>query len=225
MAAGIVVSLAVRGGPRMAWPVAAAAATIRSGVMAQLAMAGSIEVTPRAVTVNSPAAPGERLADEILGLIGGERDQHPAGEWLQYLAHTAPADVARRLAESGYLTGTSSRLPWRAGRWVPADSDCAFMPLNRARLALDTSRPVTTQTAALAGLATACGLEIRLLAYAPPRDRRSPQDARGSPRGCGVGLPQSGRRTALPENAARPLRLSRSGSRPRILVSGQANFW
>lgn len=151
---------------------------LAGALLAELAMAGSIEVTPQAVTVTSPAAPGERLAGDVLGLIGGERDRHPAGEWLHYLAHSAPADVARRLAESGYLTGTSSRLPWRAGRWVPADSDCAFMPLNRARLALDTSRPVTTQTAALAGLATACGLETRLLAYAPPaRGRRSPQEA------------------------------------------------
>ena len=70
-----------------------------------------------------------------------------------------------------------ARLPWRAGRWVPADSDCAFMPLTRARSALDSSRPPTVHTAALAGLAAACGLETRLLAYAPPRGPRSPQEA------------------------------------------------
>lgn len=152
---------------------------LAGALLAELTMAGSIEVTPQAVTVTSPAAPGERLAGDVLGLIGGERDRHPAGEWLHYLAHSAPADVARRLAASGYLTGVSSRLPWRAGRWVPTDSDCAFMPLNRASLDLDTSRPVSVQAAALVGLAAACGLETRLLAYVPPRGHRGPQEAAG----------------------------------------------
>ena len=152
---------------------------LAGALLAELTIAGTIEVTPWAVTVTSSATPAERLARHVLDLIGGEREQHSAGEWLQYLAHTASADVGRRLAESGYLTCVSSRLPWRAGRLMPVDSDCAFMPLNRARSALDASRAVTTQAAALAGLAAACGLETRLLAYAPPQGRRSPQEAIG----------------------------------------------
>lgn len=152
---------------------------LAGALLAELAVAATIEVNPEAVTVTGPAEPGEQLAGEVAGLIGAERDGHPAGEWLHYLARVAPAAVARRLAGAGYLTGVSSRLPWRAGRWVPSDSDCAFMPLARARQALDTSRPVSVQAAALVGLAAACGLETRLLAYAPPRDRRSPQEAAG----------------------------------------------
>jgi hypothetical protein len=152
---------------------------LAGALLAELTMAGQVEVTPWAVTVTGPTAPGDRLICDVLDVIGGERDQHPSGEWLHYLAHTAPANVARRLADSGYLTGVSSRLPWRSARLMPADSDCAFMPLNRARSALDTSRPITAKAAALAGLAAACGLETRLLAYAPPRGRRSPQEAAG----------------------------------------------
>ena len=49
------------------------------------------------------------------------------------------------------------------------DADCAFVPFNRARSALDSTRAPAAHAAALAGLAAACGLETRLLAYAPPQ--------------------------------------------------------
>jgi len=151
---------------------------LAGALLAELAMAGLLDVTPQEVTAISPVPPDDRLLAETLGQVAGEREPHAPGEWLQVLGHTATAGVARRLAGAGFLTELSSRLPWRAGRWVPADSDCAFMPLTRARQALDASRPVTAQAAALAGLAAACGLETRLLSYAPPaRGRRSPQDA------------------------------------------------
>lgn len=76
------------------------------------------------------------------------------------------------LAGSGYLVPAQSRRRWRAARWVPVDADCAFAPLIRVRAALDPVRPMTPESTALAGLAVACGLGPRLLAYGPPGARR-----------------------------------------------------
>ncbi len=45
-------------------------------------------------------------------------------------------------------------------------------PLIRVRAALDPSRPAAPESTALAGLAVACGLGPRLLAYGPPGARR-----------------------------------------------------
>jgi hypothetical protein len=98
-------------------------------------------------------------------------------DWLQFLARTAAADVGQRLAESGYLARVRSRRPWRGDRWVPVDSDCAFAPLLRVKSALRSSRQVTAQNAALAGLATACGLGHQMALYLPPGALRRLDDA------------------------------------------------
>jgi len=87
--------------------------------------------------------------------------------------------VARRLEQSGYLTQASAWQPWRGERWVPADADCAFAPIARVKSALDPSRPVNAQGAALAGLAAACGLGSRLALYLPPKSRRRLDEATG----------------------------------------------
>ena len=101
-----------------------------------------------------------------------ERQRYRAGDWLTFLAQTAADDVARRLERSGYLALAQSRRPWRAARWVPVDADCAFAPLIRVRAALDPMRPMNQENTALVGLAAACGLGPRLLAYGPHGARR-----------------------------------------------------
>ena len=92
-------------------------------------------------------------------------------DWLLFLARTAAADVARRLEQEGYLRLAAARRPWRAGRWVPVDADCAFAPLIRVKSALDSSRPVAVQHVVLGGLAAACGLGHQLALYLPPGAR------------------------------------------------------
>ena len=94
------------------------------------------------------------------------------GDWLAYLARTAPAGVASRLAAAGYLAPAGRWLPWRGGRWVPAERDSAFAPVLRARAALDASRPLTVHAGVLTGLAEACGLGFRLAEYAPAHGAR-----------------------------------------------------
>jgi len=152
---------------------------LAGALLAELMLTGKIQIMAGEVAVADSAPPQDALAGSVLGLVVSEHQQHPARDWLLFLARTAAGDVARRLERSGYLTQTSARRPWRAQRWVPVDADCAFAPLTRVKSALDPSRPVTAQGAALAGLAAACGLGSRLLPYLPPKTRRRLDEAAG----------------------------------------------
>ena len=76
----------------------------------------------------------------------------------------------------GGLEHARGRVPWRQGRWVPVNPDWAFAPVLRARSALDPTRPLTAHSAALAGLAVACGLGFKLSEHQTP-DGRPVQDA------------------------------------------------
>jgi hypothetical protein len=149
---------------------------LAGALLAELLIAGGVIISSDGTVSASSVAASDQLTARVQDQIARERERLAAGEWLQFLGRTATGDVAQRLAGTGYLLRTPRRF-WRPARWVPADSDCAFMPLNRARSALDSSRPPALHAAALAGLAAGCGLENRLLDYAPPRGARSPQKA------------------------------------------------
>jgi Golgi phosphoprotein 3 (GPP34) len=150
---------------------------LAGALLAELMLAGQIQAWPQGIVVTAAARPAEWLAGRLLSHVVGERVQYATGEWLAFLARTAAQDVAARLEHAGYLARVPSRRPWRGERWVPLDSDCAFVPFTRARAALDPSRPLTATGAALAGLAAACGLGSRLLSYAAPGSSRTPEDA------------------------------------------------
>lgn len=152
---------------------------VAGGLLAELMLAGAIGIWPDGTIVAGLSSPRDGLARSVQGRVLGEQGRCPARDWLLFLARTAPADVAGRLAEAGYLTRASSRRRWRGQRWVPVHPDCAFAPVNRVLSVLDPARPVTGENAALAGLAAACGLGPRVLMYAPPKARRGLEDAAG----------------------------------------------
>ncbi len=136
-------------------------------------LAGAVGLRHGEVTVApTRRPPDDELLLRVLGQMEAEREDRRASEWLRYLARTAPAQVADRLEQSGYLAQDRGLLPWRGGRWVPVDRDSAFAPVLRVRAALDASHPLTIHAAVLAGLADACGLEFRLAPYAPARPLR-----------------------------------------------------
>jgi hypothetical protein len=112
------------------------------------------------------------LLCRVLGQLAGEPVAHPVGDWLAYLARTAPAGVAARLHACGYLAQGKGLLPWRGGRWRPTDRDSAFAPVLRVRAVLDAGQPLTAPGVMLAGLADACGLWFRLAQYTPNRALR-----------------------------------------------------
>jgi hypothetical protein len=144
---------------------------LAGALLAELMLLGRIRIGAGAVAVADLARPDDALAESVLGLVVGENQQHPCQTWLLYLARTAAADVARRLADSGYLA--SARRGWRGERWVPVDAECAFVPLARVKSAVDPARPFNVHGAALAGLAAACGLGSRLALYLPPKSGRA----------------------------------------------------
>jgi hypothetical protein len=138
---------------------------LAGGLLAELMLAGHLSVWNGEIVADSRAAPADGLCREVLGVVAGERERHPVGQWLEFLGRTAAGDVAVRLEAAGYLRRAGGR--WRGGRWVPVDADSAFAPILRVRAALDASRPLTLHGALLAGLADACGLGFRLAPYAP----------------------------------------------------------
>ena len=148
---------------------------LAGALLGELILAGAISLTAGQVMVTGPA-PGEELAAAVLGLVAGEQQPRPAGEWLAFLARTAPAAVAGRLEQAGYLTAARS---WRGPRWVPVDADCAFAPVTRVNAALSPSRPGDAQAVALAALAAACGLGARLGLYLPAASRHRLPGAAG----------------------------------------------
>ena len=85
-----------------------------------------------------------------------------------------PADVAGRLERAGYLTRVRGWVPWRPGRWVPADPDCAFGRCCGSAPRWTRPGPRPRATAVLAGLAAACGLGFR------PGPVRGPRPAAAS---------------------------------------------
>jgi hypothetical protein len=147
---------------------------LAGGLLAELVLAGALSVCDDEITVpDSCRPPADELARNVLGSVAREPEAHPVHDWLVYLARTAPAEVAHRLAAAGYLAPAGRWFAWRPDRWVPVDRDSAFAPLLRVRAVLDLARPLTAEGAVLAGLADACGLGYRLAEYAPAGDARS----------------------------------------------------
>jgi hypothetical protein len=148
----------------------AAGLGLAGALLAELMLAGSMDVTGGQLEVTCLAQPDDELAAQVLGVLAGEQPSRPVADWLAFLSRTAPADVAGRLERAGYLVAAAA-LPWRVARWRPADPDCAFAPVTRVKSALSSARPADVQSVALAGLAVACGLGARLSAYLPPGSR------------------------------------------------------
>ena len=143
---------------------------LAGGLLGELMLGASISLRPDGAVLPGRTWPEDELARHLRDLIAAEREPHPVGEWLLFLARTAANDVAERLERSGYVTRSGGRR--RPERWVPVDPDWAFSPLLRVRSALDPARPLSAHGAVLAGLAAACGLSFRLAQYAPPPGRR-----------------------------------------------------
>jgi Golgi phosphoprotein 3 (GPP34) len=149
----------------------AAGLGLAGGLLAELVLAGRIVIAGDTLAAAGGPDPGDRLARLVLGQLAGEPRRHETGDWLEFLARTAVADVAGRLAQAGYLGWRPARRPRRGGRWVPASPSCAFTALARAAGALHPARPLTAPGASLAAMAAACGLGRLVTEHATPGAR------------------------------------------------------
>ena len=150
---------------------------LAGALLAELMLVGTICIQSGEVTVADGTPPGDGLVRSVLALVLSEHERHAAQRWLLFLARTAAADVADRLAQSGYLTRVTTRRFGRRERWVPVDADSAFAPLVRVKSVLSASGPAAADSAVLAGLAAACGLGHQLSLYLPPKARRRLDEA------------------------------------------------
>jgi hypothetical protein len=148
----------------------AAGLGLAGALLAELLLLGAIDIGPDGVVVTGPAPPAEELAGSVLDVLLRERQLYPLRDWLVFLARTSDGEVARRLLQSGYLMHAAR--PWRAGRWVPVDAECAFAPVARVQSVLRAPTRASGVEVTLAALADACGLGSRLWPYAPPQARR-----------------------------------------------------
>ena len=154
----------------------AAGLGLAGGLLAELVLGGHAGVGDGGIVLAGRAVPADGLARAVLDAVAGQARRYGLREWLAFLARASERDVGLRLARAGYLR--EARGWWLRGRcgWAPADPDCAFAAVVRARAALDVSRPCPAGQVVLAGLAGACGLGSRFLQYGPP-DARSCLDA------------------------------------------------
>jgi hypothetical protein len=148
----------------------AAGLGLAGALLAELVLAGCVDVAGGHLGATGVAQPDDELAARVLGVLASEQPPRPVADWLAFLSRTVPADVAGRLERAGYLVAAPA-LPWRPARWRPSNPDCAFAPVTRVKSALSPGRPTDVQDLALAGLAAACGLGARLAAYLPSGSR------------------------------------------------------
>jgi Golgi phosphoprotein 3 (GPP34) len=69
---------------------------LAGALLAELMLAGQIRIWPDGIVTADSAPPEEWLARDVLGLMLGERERHPARDWLVFLARTAASDVSVR---------------------------------------------------------------------------------------------------------------------------------
>ena len=123
----------------------AAGLGLAGALLAELVLAGCVDVTGGQLDATGLAQPDDVLAARVLSVLASEQPPRPVADWLAFLSRTAPADVAGRLERAGYLVAAPA-LPWRAARWRPADPDCAFAPVTRVKSALSPGGPPTSRT-------------------------------------------------------------------------------
>jgi hypothetical protein len=129
---------------------------LAAGLLAELFLAGLIEVGPLAVTAAAGAVARDDLARQVLEQVAREAGRLGVRDWLDYLSPTAAEAVAARLARAGYLV-PAARRRGRA-RLAAASPVCAAMAVTRACAALDPAREAELPDLVLAALAGACGL-------------------------------------------------------------------
>ncbi len=149
---------------------------LAGALLAELMLSHSIRLSRGMVMAADGIPPRDEVARSVLRLVISE-PEHLVGDWLLFLARTAPGDVAGRLERAGYLTRIPRSRFSRGERWVPVDADCAFAPLVRVKSVLRESGPASAQDAALGGLAAACGLGHQLALYLPSNAIRRVEEA------------------------------------------------
>jgi hypothetical protein len=113
--------------------------------------------------------PDDELAASVLQLLARETADFTLPSWLAFLARDSYEQVTRRMAVAGRIQRQRRHLTGSA--WVATDTAQALRPVLHLRHKLASGYPLVRYELALAGLASACGLQEALLYGAPQPDR------------------------------------------------------
>jgi hypothetical protein len=146
---------------------------LAGAVLAELALTDRIYVDDdTVVTVRDQRPRGERVSDAALAEILKQRDLHPVRAWVEYLRDHARTMVAPRLVQMGLVERVQSRsMLKQIIRYPATDPVRASSAESRLRYMLDHPENLDVQTAVLAGLVMAVGLDFKL-SGASPREIR-----------------------------------------------------
>jgi hypothetical protein len=146
---------------------------LAGAVLGELALTGRVHVDDDTnVLVRDQRPYGERVSDAALAEILKQREAHPVRAWVEYLRDHARTMVAPRLVHSGLVERVQSRsMLKQVVRYPATDPLKAASAEARLRYMLDHPGNLDVQTATLAGLVVATGLDF-VLGGASPREVR-----------------------------------------------------
>lgn len=131
--------------------------------------------------VPAPLAPSDRLAREVLRVVGDSRQDRGAGVWLRFLARDAVRDVRARLVAAGVLSRVARRGLWgRRWEYPPVSSNTAAWPGMRIARRLGMGEALTTSDTMLAAIAAATGMLGLIVRDEPNPARCTVRAARAS---------------------------------------------
>lgn len=146
---------------------------LAAALLGELVLFERITIAQDLVSVMDRRPPDDALAHTTLDQLAGEQQQHTVRTWLTFLAQTAAADVAQRLARAGHVQVVQTRRLFGTTKThVPVNPSAAAWPENRLRHTFTQGKPISIPDATLAGLAGAAGLIDRFLWDADSNARR-----------------------------------------------------
>ncbi|WP_051232163.1 GOLPH3/VPS74 family protein [Pseudonocardia asaccharolytica] len=142
-------------------------------LLLDLALRERVALVDSHVTVVDPAATGDLLLDAALSKIAGEAKARDRGYWVRHLAKGVRAAVEDRLVAAGVLRHDDHRMLGLipTGHCTPeVDGRIEHELVGHLHDAVVLGHPASRETAAVASLALAVGLERHLF---PRADRRA----------------------------------------------------
>jgi hypothetical protein len=150
----------------------AVAIGLAAALLGELVSARRIVFDRSEVIVADRTPPDDPVAHTVLDTVRRERQRHTVRIWLDFLATSSREQVAGRLLRAGQVHEVTSRRLLRptVTRYVPTDMNRAAAPAVLLSTRRRSREPIDYDTACLAGLTAATGLDDFILesASAPP---------------------------------------------------------
>jgi hypothetical protein len=144
---------------------------LAAALLGELISDRRVEVRNGVLVVVDRTPPTDAVAHAVLDTLVMEAERHTVRNWLAFLSQDARRQVAERLLRAGQLQRVTSRRLLRPSQtvYVPTDMNKAAWPWLSLSMRLRQEQPFDYESACLAGLTLATGLDKFVLEGAPPR--------------------------------------------------------